>query len=243
MSLLETDYQETLKETSPESADSERNLERVQAAKPSEQTAALSPESKAAMQQRIQGIEQADQQEAPERQIIGTPEQDARYLHRQTGETCATVAQEGIIEKHSGVDYGEGALAQEALEQGWTDEDGGTSPECVGNLLENHDIPTQRWLDGSADLDTLKNELAQGNDVIVGVDAGDFYQDPALINSGGHAVWVTGLEVDTDGDISNVIVNDSNAPEPQVHDVQTFQNAWDGADRLMVATRQNAPET
>ncbi len=237
MNVLETGYEGLSEDQSLDHPDFQHRLEDIESFKP-EADPTLSPESQRAMQQRIQGLEQTENvppSDMTEGKIIGTPEQDAQYLHQQTGETCATVAQEGIIEKQTGVDYGEKALAQEAYENGWTDADGGTYPDCIGNLLENHEVPTQRWLDGSADLSTLKNELAQGHDVIVGVDAGEFYQDAGLLGSG-HAVWVTGVENNAQGDVSRVIVNDSNFTDPQVHDIAIFQNAWDSGGRLMVAT-------
>jgi len=240
VSSLETDYHKHLEEAPAEQGTLEHKLERAQPAQPSEKTPMLSPEGRAAVEKHIQGIEKTDQSQVPESHIVGTPERDARYLHEQTGETCATVAQEGILEKHAGVDHGEKALAQEAHENGWTDESGGTFPDHVGDLLDKHGVPTQRWLDGSADLNTVRNELAQGHDVIAGVDAGELYRDADKIGTG-HAVWVTGVEVGPDEQAARVFVNDSNFPEPQVHDAQTFQNAWDAGDRLMVATRQAAP--
>ena len=240
MCAFETDYPKRLEEATTEQVNLEHKLERAQPAEPSENAPGLSPERQATMEKRVQGLEQGDQRETPESHIVGTPERDARYLHEQTGETCATVAQEGILEKHAGVDHGEKALAQEAHENGWTDESGGTFPDHVGDLLDKHGVPTQRWLDGSADLNTVRNELAQGHDVIAGVDAGELYRDADKVGAG-HAVWVTGVEVGPDGQATRVFVNDSNFPEPQVHDARTFQKAWDAGDRLMVATRQAAP--
>jgi|GEM_PF-1995538 len=237
MNPIETYDAEVSREKPGESIDVQRRLE---SARPFESgtDAQLSSEARQVMQQGTQGTDapgMTKPSDVPERQIIGTPEQDAQYLHQQTGETCATVAQEGVIEKHTGIDHGEQALAQEAYENGWADKEGGTYTKCVGNLLESHEIPTQRWLDGSADMNTLKDQLSQGHDVIVGVDAGEFYQDDNYLGSG-HAVWVTGLETDAQGNISKVVVNDSNFAEPQVHDAATFQDAWNAANRLMVAT-------
>lgn len=237
MNPIETYDAEIPNEQPAESADVQRRLED---ARPFESgaDAALSPEARQAMQQGMQGTDapgMAKPTDVPEGQVIGTPEQDAQYLHKQTGDTCATVAQQGIIEKSTGIDYGEDALNQEAYEKGWVNWKGETDSDKIGNLLESHGISTQRWLDGSADINTLKEQLAQGNDVIVGVDAGEFYEDDVLLGRG-HAVWVTGLETDTQGDVSKVIVNDSNAPKPQVHDATHFQNAWNASNRLMIAT-------
>ena len=197
----------------------------------------LSPERRAALEKRMQGMSDNIflKSDAREGKVLGDPEGDAKYLHPQTRDTCATVAQEGIIEKRTGVDHGEEALAQEAYEKGWTDEAGGTYPKDVGNLLEAHGIPTQRWTDGSASAETLKEQLSQGKDLIAGVDMGALYQDEAYAGVG-HAVWVTGVETTPEGQISSVTVNDSNHPEsPQTYDYAIFKTAWDGSHRLLVA--------
>lgn len=177
----------------------------------------------------------------PERQIIGNPQHDVQFHHYQKGDTCATAAQEGIIHKHTGSDPGLDALKDEADKKGWTRENGKTPPDNVGNLLDAHGIPTERWKDGSATMDTLEKELAQKHDAIAGVDAGELYQQESYLGRG-HAVWVTGLEKDAGGKITKVYVNDSNNPPPNEYDADHFQRAWDGSHRLMVSTRHAAPK-
>jgi hypothetical protein len=232
-----------------ERMDMERRLERTPSPQGDSSPASGGTRSQA-LEQRIQGPVDAPAQtddvaraqtddtqarirDTSDTTMIGTPEQDAQFLHQQSAETCATVAQQGIIEKHTGVDYGEQALAQEAYEKGWTDRAGGTDSDKIGNLLESHGVPTQRWLDGSANMETLKDQLSQHHNVIVGVDAGEFYQSERI--RGGHAVWVTGVETDSTGRATRVHVNDSNFAEPQVHDAETFESAWNNANRMMVA--------
>ncbi len=177
--------------------------------------------------------------ETSERRIIGAPERAAQYCHLQTGDTCATVAQEGVIQKHTGIDYGEKALAEEAYEKGWTESEGRTYTDCVGNLLDAHGIPTRRSLDSSATLDDIRDELSQNHDAIVGVDAGELYRDSRYLDVG-HTVWVTGLETDTSGQVTRVFINDGNPPPQKVYDVRRFQKAWDAGGRLMVSTRHAA---
>lgn len=172
----------------------------------------------------------------PEKQIIGNSEGDAQFHHFQKGDTCATAAQEGIIHKRTGTDPGLDALKEEADKKGWPDVDGGTKPDNVGNLLDEHGIPTQRWQDGSATINDLEKELSQGHDVIAGVDAGELYQQESYAGRG-HAVWVTGLEKNADGKITKVFVNDSNNPPPSEYDADHFQRAWDKRNRFMVSTK------
>jgi hypothetical protein len=200
------------------------------------------PSKEVDLQRRLgeaRSFEPPERLETPERAIIGTPDYDAQFHHLQHRRTCATVAQQGIIEKHTGIDHGEEALAQVAFKEGWAKADGRTYTDCVGNLLDEHGIPTQRWLDGSANLDVLKRELAYGHDVIVGVDSGELYQDYEMLDKG-HVVWVTGLELDADGQVTKAFVNDSNSPPRQEYDSLTFKNAWDASSREMVSTQHSA---
>lgn len=227
MSPLETEYGDKTPPVEP--ADINQRVETAES---------LPVERQAALEERMQGAATdnvSPTSDAGEGQSLGDPEGDAKYLHPQTRDTCATVAQEGIIEKRTGIDHGEEALAQEAYEKGWTDESGGTYPQDMGNLLEAHGIPTQRWTDGSADAETLKEQLSQGKDLVAAVDMGALYQDEAYAGAG-HAVWVTGAETTPEGQISSVTVNDSNHPEsPQTYAYDTFKTAWDGSNRLLVA--------
>lgn len=177
--------------------------------------------------------------------MIGTPLQDAEFYRPQEYPgTCAVVAQEGIIAKHTGADPGEDGLREEAIENGWLSNPGtpneGTPWSAVGNLLEARDLRVARWEE--ADLDLLSSDIASGHGVIVGVDAGKLWDDPRSDNSG-HAVWVTGIEVDSRGRPSAVRINDSGNPEIDGGGrvpIDVFQDAWDAMGRPMVATLEAA---
>lgn len=180
----------------------------------------------------------------PEKRVIGNPEHDAKFCHEQERcDTCAIASQRGIIEKHSGHDPGEKALSQEAEKRGWyvsEGDDAGTPIACVGNLLDSHDVPTTRW--NSASMDTLRDELENGHDVIAGVDAGFLWQNADHIGEG-HAVWVTGLETDETGKANGVFLNDTGNPEigggGRVS-TETFEQAWTRMGNPMVSTQESA---
>ena len=180
--------------------------------------------------------------DASETYVVGDPEGDARFCHeQQRQDTCAIAAHRGIIEIHTGEDPGEDALEQESLENRWYTREGGTYTSDVGNLLESHGIPVTKWED--AGMDTLQNELSQGHDVIVGVEAGYLSQDGD--GRDGHALWVTGLEMDETGEVVNVFVNDSGNPDLDGGGwvpADVFQAAWARGGNLMISTQRSAVE-
>lgn len=185
----------------------------------------------------------SDQKEG---QMIGDPVTDARYWHEQQHpDTCAIVAQEGIIAKHTGENPGEEELRREALANKWyvtgrEPKENGTKPQDVGKLMEAYQVPV--GFKGSGDMNILEQELAQGHDVIVAVDAGHLWQDAKSLGSG-HAVWVTGLETDNNGKVTNVFLNDSGNSAIGAGgkvSAQTFQNAWTERGNFMVATKESA---
>lgn len=216
-------------------------------ASPPEQTVSPEPASKGLGNAGIASIQgttdSTDAQKANDYgagEIIGSPESDAQYWHQQQyDDSCAVVAQEGIIEKHIGNAPSETDLRNEAIENGWMVNEG-TKPEDVGKLLEAHDVPV--GYQGSGSMEMLQDELAQGHDVIVGVDAGYLWQDPDDIGSG-HAVWVTGMETDDAGNVNSVFVNDSGNPDIGGSgriSTETFETAWAAYNYDMVATRDAA---
>ena len=82
-------------------------------------------------------------------------------------DTCAIKSQQLIL-KDFGIDVSETELVQTANANGWYN-GGGTVPEDVGNLLNLAGIPVSKQ--SNANVFNLVNELAQGHEVIVGVDA------------------------------------------------------------------------
>lgn len=79
--------------------------------------------------------------------IISSPQQDSLMFPGQQSypDTCALRCQEYILTQFWGYPIDEGALVREAMEQGWYTPGGGTPPQDVGNLLELHGIPVNRY--------------------------------------------------------------------------------------------------
>lgn len=211
-------------------------------------TGPQSPELNDAGIQAMRGSVEAQEEvaaarETPEIQIVGTPEQDARFHREQDrSDTCAIAAQEGIIQKHTGQSPGEETLRQRALQEGWYQPGRGTHNDDIGKLVETYGV--ELGYRGSGSMEVLHGELEQQHDVIAAVNAGELWRDPRYRRSG-HAVWVTGLETGKDGSFSNVFLNDSGNPaigaSGQVS-AEQFERAWRGTDHFMVSTRDSASQ-
>ena len=183
-----------------------------------------------------------------EGRIIGTPEQDARTFPGQQSydDTCAIRCQEFIIEQFTGSDIDESALVQQAMDYGWYEPGGGTKIEDVGNLLEVHGIPVNRYED--ATMFDLVNELAQGHKVIIGVDSGELWypiqealEDDLGIEAADHAVVVSGIDT-TDPDNIHIIISDPGTGEAVAsYPMEQFVDAWEDSDFFMVTTQEPAP--
>ena len=106
---------------------------------------------------------------------------------------------------------GAGQTAQALNGAGYSDDaikrflSGGTHPEGRKNILKDHGVSSSlepQTMDGIGDA------VSDGRGVIVSLDAGKFYGDPNLVGQG-HAVVVTGVVKDANGNITEVIVNDT----------------------------------
>jgi hypothetical protein len=181
--------------------------------------------------------------------IVGDPESDVANWHQQTEpDTCAVVCQEFILDEMTGKDFTEEELTQQATENGWYTAGGGTPMDCVGNLLEANGIEIEKEYDCT--LDDISQKLADGENVIVGIDAdetwypGGIDSDQVLSNVSGmpeqgsnHAVQVIGVDY-SDPDNPVVILNDPGTPDGQGIrvDADDFMAAWEDSDNFMVST-------
>ena len=170
----------------------------------------------------------------------GDPITDAYYWRQQDGSTsCAVVAQISIYESLTGERITESSASEVAHQQGWFDPVTGTPEEYVGYILEDLNIDTFQMND--ATLETLQYALSIGDKPIVGLDANeiwnpqyDLYGNPIEQEDAGHAVWVTGIDYQTDGSV-DIILNDSGHPNGSASmvDYYDFMNAWQDYDHFV----------
>src|SRR5262249_22527959 len=145
-----------------------------------------------------------------------TPAHDAAAFPGQQSyaDTCAIRCQEFIVRQFTGQDIPEKFYVDEARAHGWYRDGEGTPMRDVGNLLELHGIPVNRY--ERANVFNLTAELARGHKVIIGVDSSDLWdRNPVLsdlrhalgFSAADHAVVVSGIDT-TDPDNPQVIVSD-----------------------------------
>ncbi|OPX87529.1 MAG: hypothetical protein A4E53_02445 [Pelotomaculum sp. PtaB.Bin104] len=181
---------------------------------------------------------------------IGTPEQDSVMFpgQQEHPDTCAIRCQEFIIKQFTGMDPGENSLISEAEKQGWYTPGEGTSIGDVGNLLESHGIPVNRYQD--ANIFNLTNELAQGHKVIIGVNSEDLQQQHTLlekiynalgVNGADHAVVVSGIDTSEPNDVRVIISDPGTGQAAASYPLTQFLDAWKDSDFFMVATKEPAP--
>jgi len=174
---------------------------------------------------------------------------DIDLWHLQTGDTCAIVSQEFILESLTGHSFSEGELTQEASAHGWYTPGAGTPMDHVGDLLQLHGIHIERGEGFS--LQDLQSELDHGNKVIVGVNAEDIWTphgqsilETLLTDIGfipgqpaDHAVQVVAID-NSDPSHPVVVLNDSGTPDGAGErvPVSVFEQAWSTSNHFMVHT-------
>lgn len=163
----------------------------------------------------------------------GTPIDDSYYWRHQQGDnSCAVVAQVCVYESLTGEFISEDDASYYAQQQGWFDPLSGTPLANTGNILNDLGIETYQPVNTS--FSDLEYALAWGDKPIVALDGNeiwnpqyDLYGNPVDQADAGHAVWVTGIDYESDGSVG-IIINDSGISSGQasIVDYYDFMNAW-----------------
>lgn len=156
------------------------------------------------------------------------------------GDTCAIQSQHLIL-KEFGFDVTQNELIEIAKANGWYAEGYGTPMEFVGKLLEYYGVDVHAT-EGN-NIFNLASELAQGHQVIVGVDSGElvdphseWWEDFFAGEHPDHALLVVGLDT-TDPDNVQVIVTDPGTGNRQwAYPAKDFMDAWHDSDCTMIST-------
>ena len=156
---------------------------------------------------------------------VGDPAGAGRFVHKQQDGDCAIVAQQEVLEMEGRVPAGdpvaeERMLVKEARRQGFIPASGdGVIPSYTGDLLAAEGIPVVKYYYSMGESWSAVNErlgaaLKRGRLAIVSVDAGVLWNAPLFLN-GGHAVLVTGAEVNRlTGKVVGYYINDSGDDPP-----------------------------
>ena len=166
--------------------------------------------------------------------VVGDVASDINFISKQTHGSCSLMAQEQFVHRLTGKPIPEEYLEWQAEKWGVYHPDVGTNGEGQEMILDHFNIPYDR--DYNPDLDDIVHSMSKGNDVLIGVDAREFYQDPSIPPGSGHAVALVGRGLDPEtGDLKGFYVTDSNYPGA-AHFIPTEQleASWTGLDMISV---------
>lgn len=145
---------------------------------------------------------------------------------QQTYGNCGVESARQIVNQATGGNVAEDQLLNLALNNGWAGQDpdplqrGGTGPADREAILSSQGVQSVRQ---PQNLQNIERAVAEGRGVITSHDAGLLWNTS---DSGGHAVLVTGVEYDANGNPVNVIINDTGAGQcRQSVPVQQFENS------------------
>ncbi len=180
---------------------------------------------------------------SPAENIHGKPpvnilSDDVRQLY---DKTCAIKAQQLILQGF-GFNISEDELVHEAIINGWYND--GTSPADVGKLLELHGISVSQY--DNANIFNLVNELAQGHQVIVGVDSGELWEDNIFDElfedqAADHALIVSGVDTSDPNNIKVIITDPGTGDLLKEYPMDQFVDAWQDSNCFMMTTNQSQP--
>jgi uncharacterized Zn-binding protein involved in type VI secretion len=158
--------------------------------------------------------------------MIGNPLRAADFFPGQQAnkDTCAVMSTEGVVWQVTGKRISEPDMQAIATKSGAYKACNGTTDESA--LLREAGIPAHEHSKPS--LNDIRDAVREGRAVIVGYDTRATWNwnspDPA-----GHAVRVTGVEVDDHGNVTAVIINDTGNGQPNFRvPAETFQRGLDG---------------
>ena len=166
--------------------------------------------------------------------VVGDVASDINYISKQRGPTCSLMAQEQFVHRLVGKPIPEEYLEWQAEKWGVYTPDLGTYFKGQDMILDHFNIPYKRRY--NPDLDDIIKSMSKGNDVLIGVDAREFYQDSSIPPGSGHAVALVGRGLDpVTGELQGFYVTDSNYPG-RSHYLSTDQllAAWDGDDMISI---------
>lgn len=159
-------------------------------------------------------------------------------------DTCVIKSQQLVLEKY-GVFVSQEELIEVATKNGWYTKGGGTPMEYVGNLLDYYGVPSTSVVDAS--VNNIVAELAQGHQVIVGIDANELHNNKFVESlkdyfseTPNHALIVAGIDT-SDPNQTYVILKDPGTGDvAKPYPIEQFIDAWEDSSCFMVSTNDPA---
>ena len=89
---------------------------------------------------------------------------------------------------------------------------GGTLPDQQRDVLGRYGILTREMsqdVTSPEDMKELENAVAHGHGVLVGVDSRELWNIPSHLPAGGHAILITAVAYDENGEVTGYVTNDT----------------------------------
>jgi uncharacterized Zn-binding protein involved in type VI secretion len=160
---------------------------------------------------------------------VGNPGRAAGFFPGQQAnkDTCALMTTQGIVQQSTGATFTEGQMQAIGVASGAYTVCNGTTNEAT--VMTAAGIPAT--LQQNPTMPDIIAALAQNRAVVVGLDARPIWGSNAP-NPLGHAIRVTGVDLDSNGNPTAVHINDTGSGQAnQTVPIATFQNAlsqWGG---------------
>lgn len=157
-------------------------------------------------------------------------------------DTCAIQSQHLVLQQF-GIDVTQNELIKVATENGWYAQGHGTPMEFAGKLLEHYGVPANAT--NGNNIFNLANELAQGHQVIVGVDSGELVFPELEMgedNTADHALVVVGIDTSDPNNVQVVVTDPGTGNRQWAYSEEQFMDAWKDSNCFMVSTDE-APQT
>ena len=160
---------------------------------------------------------------------------------------CGIQCQRLVLERF-GIEVSEEQLLDETRSSGISWEKG-IPLDRVGDILERHGVQVRHVR--NANLLDLARELAQGHQVIVGVESGDLWRTQTLgldiadfmgLTPADHAVIVTSIDTSDPRRIGVLILDPSTGDVVRRYPVGQFLDSWTDSRFSMVCTVEPAPD-
>ena len=162
-------------------------------------------------------------------------------------DTCAIKSQQLVLENF-GIHISEEQLRAEAIEHGWYSPGSGTPMADVGKLMELHGVEVKQYVNGN--IFNVLNELAQGHNVIMGIDSGELWHyglkekmEDYIPGIGGadHALIVSGINTENPKDVKIIVTDPGTGDLCKEYPIAQFVDAAKDSNFYMVTTEESVP--
>jgi uncharacterized Zn-binding protein involved in type VI secretion len=168
---------------------------------------------------------------------LGDPARAAQFFPGQQAnkDTCALMTTQGIVHQATGTQHTEPQMQAIGIASGAYTVCNGTTNESA--VMNQAGIPATTV--GSPTLQDMAQALGEGRAVIVGLDARHIWNQPSP-SPLGHAIRVTGVEFDANGQPTAVFINDTGSGmSNQRVPAADFNNALSGFGGGRMTTSNN----